>query len=604
MRLMKKTFLVMVLLMLCVVGTAQAAVSYDGGNYYEFWRSWIQENYGRTKTVNRPGYAIPARTNARRVSTPQPAVPAVTQNRPASTTAVERSQGAVAAGVTMTVNALRPSSAQDTLDTSTVPVFRVGVARRRTTGRASLTFSEAALLDEVSFRMVSPTGIAENPRDFELVIDGEDFRFEDDGTATVQFHNARLSSGSDFAFDVGIRVANDSTVSHIPGALQLQILNPKAIGESSGDDIPVLIRGDALSQTIVWDPTPVQTGTPVLSGNTNITVDGRTLQSGEKALVLTMRLESAYDDLIVDGVTLRDKLNNQNLSGLIYEVQAIDMDRDGQPILDVAKFSGDQVQFDFNPGIFVGRSDQRRIGFIVVVRDSWSSSLDNTTFELEAQASDIDVYSNSTGQDLSNSNKYISVDTDRFNIAQGTFRIRPAAAQPTSLVGFSALEPRFYFDVSTGNSSISLGRITFELSLSGMEYPGGISADDFALYRVRENGNVVEQSGSDFTASIVGDHMVRFDATGDYSLYKNQVVRLALMARLENVGDHDDNSLGVKILGDSTYQKGNLAAVRSSGANFIWSDQSAHPHRVTTSDWMSGYQVSGIPSNYTVIKNY
>jgi len=69
-------------------------------------------------------------------------------------------------------------------------------------------------------------------------------------------------------------------------------------------------------------------------------------------------------------------------------------------------------------------------------------------------------------------------------------------------------------------------------------------------------------------------------------------------ARFDDDGNGGDgDSVSFVVEADSSYKKDTLANVRASGANFIWSDHSGRPHTSTSSDWLTGYQMRGLPTN-------
>ena len=127
-----------------------------------------------------------------------------------------------------------------------------------------------------------------------------------------------------------------------------------------------------------------------------------------------------------------------------------------------------------------------------------------------------------------------------------------------------------------------------------------MDASDVALVRI--NGSQQYAESANITAF---GNKITFDFPTEFYLSRNNAVQFGLQLKLNDVsGNNDSDSIAVKILGDGVYTNGTLSSVRSSGANFIWSDTSARMHSTTTSDWFSGYLVSGLPSNTVVVKRF
>jgi hypothetical protein len=132
----------------------------------------------------------------------------------------------------------------------------------------------------------------------------------------------------------------------------------------------------------------------------------------------------------------------------------------------------------------------------------------------------------------------------------------------------------------------------------GLDFPDGRSTDDFEL---RQMANNREVQGMEFNVQLGSGDIVIFDATTEMYVGRNETLEFVLKVRLEDIGgDASGDSIAVQILGDSTLNTGTLASVRAAGAKFIWSDQSARPHTTGSQDWISGYLLPGLPTNYSL----
>ena len=150
---------------------------------------------------------------------------------------------------------------------------------------------------------------------------------------------------------------------------------------------------------------------------------------------------------------------------------------------------------------------------------------------------------------------------------------------------------------------MALGRVSFDVYLSGMQYSGGsASLDDFALVLLNSQGN--EVSYQSFKPTNISGSKISFDALDQVLLEGHQTRTFALKLKLVNLaGDDKSDSVTIKILGDTQYQKGDLNDLRTTNKNFIWSDYSGSPHTLNSQDWLSGYQFQGLPtSNYVKYK--
>ncbi len=129
-----------------------------------------------------------------------------------------------------------------------------------------------------------------------------------------------------------------------------------------------------------------------------------------------------------------------------------------------------------------------------------------------------------------------------------------------------------------------------------MSFVGG-GNNDFALYRSHQGH---EFSSSDFSTQFLGGNTVRFDAKNEIYIPAHSTQEFALRVALKNTGTN--RYIGVKVLGDSSLNRGTLSNLKSSGANFIWSDHSGAPHVPGSGDWLSGYLFPGLPTQTLVNK--
>ena len=350
----------------------------------------------------------------------------------------------------------------------------------------------------------------------------------------------------------------------------------------------------------MFDPVSIIIGgNSSISGNPAVHISGGTLSAGEEAYVLAVNFTANYDDLRIREIILRNTLTGSDIDSLIDHISAIDLQT--KKVIATGRFSNGVVKLRLSPAVFVGRNQQARIGFQVLAKDSVSSSSFDKRFQLNVYPSDVFVESKTTGRELLDSNKMFSLDSQPFSVSQGSMSVVATGKQYPFAVGTSSPETVFRFRVQGGASDISLGRISLGVYPSGCVFDGGtLDASDVELVRI--NGFQEYEESVNVFAS---ENKITFDFPTEFYISRNNSVDLGLRLKLDDVsGNNDSDSLAVKIFGDSMYSSGSLASVRSSGSNFIWSDTSARMHSISTTDWNSGYLVSGIPSNITVVKRF
>ena len=553
------------------------------------WKQWIQ-----------------IRQSAFGISTPPSVVSpsSVQASKPVSHTTVSSNKsryvrsGVSQASVTARVTSIRPRESVHTITTQPIDIFTIGV--ENTTARTSTTFIESVLLDEASFRLYSNSGIAEDVQNLELEIAGETVSFDADGCVTVQFHNVRLPRGESLSFPVSIKIKDPNVVSHIPGTLRLRIDRMTARGELSQNVVAVKLRGTTNSYKIVFDPVSTLTGSNShVSGNTYTQISGGMLSAGEEAYVLAANFSASYDDLNIREITLRNTLTGSDIDPFIDRVSARDLSTG--KVVATGRFSNGAVKLHFTSPVFVGRNQQAHIGFQVHVADPFPHSSLDARFQLDTFPADVVVESKTTGRELSDAQKTFSVDSEPFSISRGRMTISPAGTQYSFAVGTDTPETVFRFLVNGGQSDAAIGRISFGVYPSGCVFDGG-SLDPSDIELVRIHGSQQYQESANITAS---GNTVIVDFPTEFYVSKNNTVEFGLRVKLDEVsGNADADSVAVKILGDSVYASGTLSAVRSTGSHFIWSDTSARMHSVSTTDWASGYLVSGVPSNTVVVKRF
>ena len=494
------------------------------------------------------------------------------------------------------VSAVRPLDMVHKITSDPIKIFEVGV-RLQDMVRSS-DFREAILLDKARFRLFQNSGIADDLDKIQLLINDEEFDLDDDGSGEVQFHNARVAVGESMSFDVSVKLKDPSVTPHVAGNLLLRMESLSARGEQSGVAMKSFMYGDLVSKKLIFIPAPeIDSGkNSEVVLQSHKTLYGRMLDEGEEAVVLIGQFSSNYDDLYVRGATLRNVLTGGNIDSLIEEVIAVNLE--SGKVLDRSRFIGGAVRFDFSPDVFVGRGDDVRIGFQVVVDDRLSAVNFDSRFKLALVPDDLVVQSATTGRELGSSAKNFTIESEEFSVSSSQMTVYPSAEQNSFAVGISRPVTIYRFNVA--GKDLDLGRVSFDVYPSGLTFAGGsLSADDVALVRVNDNREYDEA----VNVSVSGNNVV-LDFPDSYKVW-DDVVEFGLQLDLEDLpGNSDSDLVSVRMLGDSSYGSGNLAQVCALGASFIWSDQSARIHSTVTSDWFTGYKVSGLPTNTTVVRRF
>ncbi len=596
------------------------AITYSQNNSY--WQTWINNltsstnaryRSSRARSVNWgasyygsknrsvtsvPVSAVPYRKNTRtypvyRNATPITSIPTIPSSKILSVSVLSTQQN-------------QPIYS---IDQTPIKIFKLGINNK--TVAKSTDFVEALKLDTLTFQMFSNTGIATDPRMFELGVRGSSdtdptyFQFESDGTVTLKFHNARVAKGEGMEFDINVRVESPANTPRVPGAFRLRLLSATASTEQTGTAVSAQIIKNALSDTITFTPgvqvsegeTPVVESRPVSSE-----IFGRIVSAGEKVFALALNFEAHYDDMLIQEITVRNTTGGADIDKFVSSIYAIDT-VSGQT-LGQSKFTQGKATFRFFSPIRVNREQERHIGFRVLIGNRVDTGRYDTRFKLDVASSDVIVQGVGSGRELSDSYKNFSANTHTFLAVQsgGGFEIAPSATQPDGFSATESMERVYQFKIiNPDDKEISIGRLSFDIRLSGVEFSGGMSADDFQLKQI-QRGREVE--GAAFTPTVSSSNVVVFDAGTEFYIPRHGEVELVLKTKLADIsgGNSDMDSVSVQVLGDSTLSTGSLSTVRSNNASLIWSDHSGRPHTLDSTDWISGYLITGVPTETT--RNY
>lgn len=503
--------------------------------------------------------------------------------------------------VRVNVTPIRPSEPIRLIDEDPVRIFSLGF--RHAGEDDSLRFTPAVTLDTLSFQVFGNRGISQDLDNLRLIVEGVEgeFEFEEDKTLTLNLNGLRLARGESRTLTVSLKVFDPSATAHKPGTLRVRFLGATAQTELGNETVSVKRLGTPISDQIVFDPDPVTTGTPEFSARPATQVHGQMLSAGSEALVLTLNLSAYYDDMLLREVTVADTLSSGGVDAFIDRVSLQNL-KTGD-VLATGRFVNGDARLKLSSRLQIDRGGETvPLGVFVQLDDRIRADQINAQFRLTIEPEDLIVQGIGSGTDVPDSHKNFSLDTETFTVVQNTLGVS-LGSQPDGFgVGTGQPETVFRFQLKAGGrQDAALGRISFRVTPEGMDFRGGsISPDDFRLVQ-EVNGQQYLQPG---TFSVSGT-TATFDPTREILLSRRENAQFALQVALESAGGNPRaDSLVVQIVGDDTRDVGTLGNVRSSGANFIWSDLSGSPHGTSSADWMSGYQVPGLPSLTTVIKRY
>lgn len=570
-------------------------------SYWDFYQRYYSEEIRTSSPAYAPRYRLPSKTsytprtrvNTRAIRTSNYRV--YPTNRTSTIVPVKSSVNVMVTPVTLTKEI-------NNISNQSVKLFDIGLSNLAS---RSTTFVPAAQVQEMKFKITDNTGSVSDFSDFDLLVEDQFFQFARNGYLTLKFNNLRLAAGESRALDVQIRLNDPDNFSHLPGSFRVELTEVKVQAEASVEALSTRISGNSVSDYVVLNPNPSISG-GANDGQASVTpvfVSGRALGSGDKAVVLSAILKASLDDFLVEKITVRNTYG-ANVDVLIQEVRLINQTTG--KLLATKRFTNGTAEFYLNRAnqVFIGRNKEVNLVFEVLVRDRIPSEMSDNRLELGFNDSDVEIFGIGSGRSVPDSRKNFNVDAETFTLTQGGSNSIVASGG----LSFSTSQPFFVsngkldqivrFQIqNTGSRGMSVGRIAVQAFPSGVEFSGGISLDDAALVRV-VNGFQEYPSGFN-TVSASGNTFV-FDAGSELYLAAGSVQEFAVKLKLDNTGSIDDSdSVSFKLLGDSSFNKGTLSTLRSSGVNYIWSDQSASPHSINSNDWYSGYLVSGLPTgNY------
>lgn len=461
--------------------------------------------------------------------------------------------------------------------------------------KARTTIPTVLLVDEMKVQLFSGSGIAEDPENFELVVnENQSYNFEKDGTVSLQFKNARIAQNESIGLDLGVQIKNPDFVPNTNGSFRLRVQSVTLRNEETQEKVKTLISGTPISEYVVYNIIP-KAGNDAVINVRKQSISGRLLSAGESAYVFSMRFEAYADDMEIQEIILHDTLS---LGAIDSFSERITAKAEGTyAILGSGRFVNGQARIRFKDPIKIYRNGrQKTVLFEIEIAERVKT--DKNQFKLEVDPRDIAVYSTSTGRDVPNSRKNIRSESDIFKVVQsgGGLYVDTDGEQPDGFFVSKAVHsPVFRFRVVNNDKrEISIARVSLDVLLSGVDFADGKSIDDFQLKRLYRGREV----DAGFVPTLASGNTVQFDTPKEIFIPGESSLDLVLKLKMEDIvsGRSKYDTVLVNVLGDKTLEKGTVNALRSGNTHFIWSDHSGAPHTETSDDWMSGYLIDGLPS--------
>ena len=170
----------------------------------------------------------------------------------------------------------------------------------------------------------------------------------------------------------------------------------------------------------------------------------------------------------------------------------------------------------------------------------------------------------------------------------------------------------FKFKVTAVNGDISLYKLAFGFATTTVR----VVASTLQLYDVTDDAEKTVLNSSTSTLTNT-DTLETFGSQWTTNFSQSKMVISSAKARTYELrgnlaGAASGSSISVGLAGDASVLNNGATAMLAAASihgsatddDFIWSDQSADGHSVTTADWTNGYLVQGLPSTTTSLETY
>jgi hypothetical protein len=460
------------------------------------------------------------------------------------------------------------------------------------TFRTDRKFVEAGNLDFIEFQLIDGGRVsqARNLWDFSVILrasEGQEFsgKFDRSGRVKIYPKGTRIAAGEGTSFEVFLRLDSSASFGN-GGGFRLKLVQAHILGESSRQMHQIKFSGRSIGDWVSFGR--YYSGNEDFSSDTHFSVspvyhiEGGILESGSRNLVAAVKLESDYEDIIISGLTIRNVYGSEADNAIIM-TQLVDLSA-GQKILDETRMLNGEARFDLGSDIYVYRGSERVLG-IFVQTASDLSRLQSARLKIDFGSDDIAARGLQSGRILPTGFKVVRIDSKDFSFARsGGFSLEHSTEKDVFAPGGGFSPVYRFFLINSGNTPLSIGRLSFDVVIGGMDWDGGLlDAGDVKLSRRGFRSQI-------FSPSTSGNGRLIFDAPEPFYLEPGARQEMILQLSLEDL-PKDDDWVRVSVVSDTSFVKSTLSGLRNSGAHFIWSDHSARLHSTLSDDWLSGFGV-------------
>ena len=446
------------------------------------------------------------------------------------------------------------------------------------------------MIFEKAYFTIKSTNNTMNYDDIQLIIDNQAYAFNASGKLTVPL-NIRLSKCSSLSYDISLAPTNSNAYGTLDGSYKVQLTGVDAWSEKNKKLINPLLKGTLESSAIGFTQV-VYEGLGDSIGGVGDAIYGRHLTVSEEAKVLHMRLKPDWTDVYLDSLTVVNTLNNGASEQL---EKAILKDDSTGTVLDEAYFINDKAVFSMQ-NVLIKRRTNASLSVYVKVKNTLSNSI-NKTFKIDYNTMNL---VSSSGYDIDSTMLSIVTQPDIFTLGNGTIAVSKSSLQPTDLVTIAGTPtPVYNFTLTnTSQNVVSVNRMSFAISMNGIDFDGGLSTDDVELMRIH-NGSEI---GTMMFIPSFSNNIIRLDSTEDIIISPNTSIEYTLKLKMVDVAPYTQNdAIVIQMLGDNTSSTGTLSTLQTANKNFIYSDLSAPMHTMMSSDYRSGDVNMGLPSAFTTL---
>ena len=180
-----------------------------------------------------------------------------------------------------------------------------------------------------------------------------------------------------------------------------------------------------------------------------------------------------------------------------------------------------------------------------------------------------------------------------------TFSTNPQNSPNAIMQGHS---PVYAFDVTADTAgSIGLNKVTFDLSVTGIDTGSLAEPNGFDLYELNEGGYLLSHVGSGTWDASADQVSIYFDT--EETIVASTTKSYKLYAPINIDTSAQDHSVTTRLVTDMIEPIEMISAAEVNG-NIIWSDRHEPSHSYLTPDWTNSYKIPGLPTTSFTLTDY